>query len=157
MNILGKDINLKRVIGKTKARSQMCFIITDDGRDVEREIPVLSSCAVDEDLCSGFLIDASNQYQNEETGDWTQVIDEKSTVPLCLRDPSRMEGMVMDKGDKNKSQMTTLLQGIFHHSWTTDLATLDREYEKDKQKAWMYLIFGLAVIVCALAISFQMF
>lgn len=157
MPILGHDFNLKRIVGKTKARSQMLLIRTDDGRLVEREVPVLSSCAVDDDLCAGYLVDVSNQYQDETTGVWYQIVDEKSTIPICLLNQARVENISGKKGESKKSQMESLVNGIFHHSWTIDLATIDREAETDKKTGWMYLILGIPVILCALILAMNMF
>lgn len=157
-NILGRDVSFKRMIGKTKTRSQMLLMKTNDGRLVEREVPVMCGCAIDEDLCGGFLIDETNQYQDERTGYWYQLIDEKSTIPICLLNKYRVEVKPTDKKDKiNKNPMEELISGIFHHSWTTILATLDREAEQDRQKSWLYLILGIPVILCALVISMMMF
>jgi hypothetical protein len=152
-NILGRDINFKRVIGKTKVRSQMLSMKTDDGRLVEREVPVLSSCAIDEDLCAGFLIDASNQYQDERSGIWYQIIDEKSTIPICLLNKSKypVDNKTENQKDTTKKDpMKSLIDGIFYHSWTLSLATLDRQAAKDRQSTWLYASFGIASVICAL-------
>jgi hypothetical protein len=131
---------------------------TDDGRLVLRETPVLHSCAVDNELCAGFLIDSSNQYQDETTLEWVQIVDEKSTIPLCLLDPTRMDGMVKpEKDDKEQSKMTSLINGIFHASWTIDLATMDRQATKDRNKTWLYFILGVPMALCVLALAMNVF
>lgn len=150
-NILGREINIKRAVGKSKVRSQMLLLRTDDSRLLHRESPVYSSCAVDDELSSGFLIDRDNQYQDEKTGDWFQIIDEKSTIPICLLNKKRMEHH--SNNPNEKSEMEKLLAGIFHNSWTMALANLDRQSEKDKRNNWLYAGFGIAAIACALFLA----
>lgn len=147
-SILGREINLSHVVGKTKTRSQMLLMKTDDGRLVEREVPVLSGCAIDEEICGGFLIDSTNQYQNEKNGFWYQLIDEKSTIPICLLNKDKYD---TKKGGKDtQSPMEKLISGIFHHSWTIQLATLDRMHDKEKRNNWIYAAFGITAIASAL-------
>lgn len=123
----------------------MLLLETDDGRLIEKEEPVQASCAVDDDTCQGYLLDGANQYQDEKTKIWYQIVDEKSTIPICLLQPERVE--ILSK----------LIDGIFHHSWTLDLAAMDRDAAKDRQKAMLYLLLGVAVIITCLILAVKAF
>lgn len=142
---MGISLNFRNIFGKTQERSQLCLINTDDGRSIIKEIPVLASAAVNNDTCSGYLVDRDNQFRDELTGRLYQLVDEKSAVPICIIKPANIEGL------------TALINGIFHHSWTTELASIDREYGKDRQKALLYIILMIAVCITALILAKQAF
>ncbi len=156
MNILGINFSLSRAIGKTKTRSQILLMKTADGRLVYREFPVLSAAAVDEELCSGYLLYGDNQYQDEITRQWVQIVDEKSTVPICLLSPIDLKEKENDPKD-GKSKMFKLLRGIFHDSWTRDLVTLNRQQAEEKRANLLYLALVIAVSVGAIAIALKAF
>lgn len=82
--------------GKTKERSQMCIIATDDGRLIDKELPALYSCMADDATAQAWLIDPENQYQGKD-GHWYQAITEKTRVPLALRQASQYTG---EEGEK---------------------------------------------------------
>lgn len=69
-------------LGKRKERSQMCEIHTIDGKIVELELDVVRSCAAKPETNTAYLLDAENQYLNEN-GDWTQILWENSLYPVC--------------------------------------------------------------------------
>lgn len=74
--------------GKRKDRSQICESFTEDGRIITVELPVLRGCVDDEKSGQGFILDAGNQYTNEDNY-WTQVLWERSSFPVCMIDDSK--------------------------------------------------------------------
>ena len=122
----------------------MCLIFTDDGRIVEREVPVLKGCAADDNLVSAWLIDANNQIQDEKSKNWYQVIGERSTIPVCLVTESKVK------------DLTKLINNIFHESWVTDLVTSGREAAKDKARQWMIIILGTPIILGTLILGISL-
>lgn len=138
ISVLGRNVDLKRAIGKTKARSQMCRIGTDDGRIVEVEIPVLKGCAAHDLWCSAWVLDAENQMQDETSGMWFQLLGERSTIPICLITETKIKNL------------TKLINDIFHESWIMDLIQAGRDAAKDKARAWLYTIFGAPILLAAL-------
>jgi hypothetical protein len=149
-NILG--FTFKK--NKTKARSQMCLIITDDKRIVDREIPVRIGCCVDDNLCSGWLLDGSNQMQNEETGDWCQILSERSTTPVCINNKCTV---VDDDKTTKAPSLAKLVDSLFHESWVNDLVTMARDNRDEKNKGWVILIFGITIVLALLIISAKAF
>lgn len=137
----GIALDLKRIVGKTKTRSQMGLIGTEDGRLAIREVPVLKGCAADNTVCSAWLLDSANQMQDESTGVWYQLWGERSTIPIC---PVR-ETKVKD--------LEKLMQSIFRESWVTDLITIAREAAQDKTRSWTYLIVGIPICLGALVLG----
>lgn len=139
---------------KTKVRSQMCLIITDDKRIVDREIPVRIGCCVDDALCAGWLLDGTNQMQDEETKNWYQIINDRSTIPVCINNK-----WTLTDEDKttNTPGLAELINSLFHESWVNDLVTMARDAREESGKNWMILIFGFAVAVTALIISAKAF
>ena len=73
--------------GKHKQRSQMCEMFTEDGRILPLEFEVLRSCMDDPVTGMGFLCDSENQFTNE-SGEWIQLLGERSMVPLSPIKPS---------------------------------------------------------------------
>lgn len=141
MNI---SFNWKALIGKTKTRSQMYEVYTEDGRIVDVEIPVLKGCGADDDKCSAWLLDAENQVQDEATGAWFQVIGERSTIPMEV---------IKDLLDMDKTQYRTLIDKIFHESWVLDLIVIGRESARNKMLSWVALMLGTTVCLAALVLA----
>ncbi len=150
----GFNFSFKRAIGKTKTRSQMLLMKTDDGRLIHREVPVLSACAVDDEICAGYLLDGANQYQDEVTKQWFQPVDEKSTIPLGLLHPIEISN---EKDASGETKMFKLLQGIFRHTWTIDIATLNIRASEERRNNMLYLALVIAVSIGAIAIAMGMF
>jgi len=76
--------------GKRKNRSQMCEIFTDDGRILTVELAVLFGCVDDPERKMGFLLDDENQFVSED-GHWTQILGERSSIPMCLVKPENAD------------------------------------------------------------------
>lgn len=141
----GISFNLKHVVGKTQVRSQLWLLGTDDGREIEKEIPVASSASIDNATCQGYLIDGDNQYRNEINNHWYQIGDEKSGIPICLLRPEKAQ------------ELEGMIDGLFHQSWTQDLAVIDRESQKERQKAILYFILAIAVIFSSIIAAMSAF
>jgi len=141
INLLGRQIDPKKALGKIKQRSQMMHLYTDDGRVPDHELDVLKGCAVQHEWYSGWLMDSENQFQDETTGAWYQLIGERSTIPICLLKPNQVK------------DLKDLLDRIFHESWTLDLMKISRDVEKEKSKAWTYIILGTPIILGALILG----
>lgn len=141
MGFLGHSIDLKKAIGKTKTRSQMCLLGTDDGRIIEVELDVLKGCATHDNWCSAWLLDAENQMRDEKTNQWHQILGERSTIPISLI----IETKITD--------LSKLINGIFHESWVMDLVQAGRDAAKEKAKAWLYVILGVPIILGALVLG----
>ena len=139
--MFGLSIDLRRALGKTKTRSQMCLVGSEDGRIVNMEVAVLKGCAADDAKCSAWLLDSSNLMRDEATGYWYQVLGERSTIPVCLITESK----VKDLGK--------LINDIFHESWVLDLVQLGRDAAEEKQRTWLYVILGIPIILGALILG----
>jgi len=138
---LNISFNWKALIGKTKTRSQMCEISTEDGRSEDKEIPVYRGNLRDEALGFAGLISSENQVQDEDTGLWYQLYYERSTIPLDIIKK-------IDVDDYKK-----LLEEIFKNSWMEDLRVLDREAAKNKILGWVALMLGSTVCLGALVLA----
>ncbi|MCK9571572.1 hypothetical protein M0R72_21660 [Candidatus Pacearchaeota archaeon] len=68
-------------LGKNKEKSQMCEVVTTDGRLVVDEIPVTANCADSDKRGCAFIIDNSEQYLAED-GSFHQLVSDKSRLPL---------------------------------------------------------------------------
>lgn len=116
--------------GKTKARSQMAEIFTDDGRIIVVEIPVLRGCMSDDRTASAFLLDADNQFVNED-GVWVQVLGERSTIPISLIRETEYK------------ELQSVINQIYHEAAETEK---QRQYEKlAENRTWnriMWLVLG---------------
>lgn len=80
------------VFSKKKERSQVCEMFTDDGRIIDIEPDVLRGCADDPETGMAFLIDPDNQMTNE-TGDWVQILSERSTLPVMMVKPKVIDDL----------------------------------------------------------------
>jgi hypothetical protein len=138
------NINTKAIIGKVKARSQLCRVYTEDGRIVIIEASVLKACIADDQKVSAWVIDADNQVQDEEHGQWYQLIDERSMMPVPA----------VNGEDKTKDQVS-LLRNIFKESWVVDLITMNDEQKRDKQRTWWFVILGTPIILAALILGLK--
>ena len=143
--MFGFNFNLKGAIGKTKTRSQMGMIGTDDGRLVDIEVPVLKGCMASDNLCAGWVLDADNQFQDEKTGAWFQIVGDRSCIPVCVITKTKV------------TDLEALVNKIFHNSWVTDLITAGRDVAADKQRQWIYFICGAPILICAVAFAVSMF
>ena len=141
MNI---SFNWKALIGKTKTRSQMCEVYTEDGRLIDIEIPVLKGCAADDEKCSAWLLDPSNQVQDEATGMWYQVIGERSTIPMEV---------IKNLPDLDTQEYKKLIDKIFHESWVLDLIVIGREAARNKILGWVALMIGMTFPLAMLVIA----
>ena len=88
--------------GKKKERSEVCEVLTDDGRWVNREMSALYSCVDDEGTGAAFIIDGENQYYDPEDGCWHQLIHEKSEIPICMRKQNALQDGNGDETERAK-------------------------------------------------------
>lgn len=140
MNI---NVNFKRAIGKTKSRSQWNLVGTEDRRIVELEIPVLNTCAASDALKSGWLLDPDNQVQDEKTGYWTQVIGERSIVPIS----------VIDESKNKEEELSGLIDKIYEDSCIMEIVQMNLETVKNKVSSLIITIVGIPIILAALIIG----
>ena len=113
--------------GKRKARSQICEVFTDDGRITQVELPVQKSCADDVDLGLGFLLDADDQFWDDETKTYDQLIYEKSVLPICLI------GTQVQKAET----LYKVLDQIYDES-----QEMAKEHQYDIAKKDVWIVFG---------------
>lgn len=103
----------------------MWEMFTDDGRIVEPELDVLVGCCDDPAHGKGLLIDAANQYTNEQ-GNWVQVGWDRSLMPICAIEKTKILGMDNKDGpEDDEALLTKLVDQIFHEA-----------SEARKEKVW---------------------
>ena len=71
-------------MGKRKERSQMCKLITDDGRLVDRELKVDYGAMVDQAAGTLWQIDTEGQYMADDNV-WYQILTEVSEYPVSTK------------------------------------------------------------------------
>ena len=127
--------------GRTKERSQMVLVGTEDGRQVSKETSVNRACAVIEETETAYLLDPNNQFKDESDGRWYQWLGERSAVPIC---PIKPTGI---------SNLTNLMEQIFRENFE---ATKDYMYQKAQKTSlgqrFVWLISAL--VVAAIAVFF---
>jgi hypothetical protein len=138
------NFNTRTLIGKVKARSQMCGIYTEDGRKVITELSVLKGCISDDSKLSGWLVDADELVQDEQTGLWIQLLDERSIMPVPAI-----------TGKAKAKDLKKLVNEIFKDSISVDLVTMNEEARKDKQRTWLMLILGTPIVLAALILGIK--
>lgn len=103
-------------LGKRKTRSQMWEMFTDDGRIINIELDVLTGCCDDAAHGKGFLLDAQNQYTDED-GYWKQVGWDRSLMPLCMIEETKILGESNKPGtNDDETLLTNLVDQIFHEA-----------------------------------------
>jgi hypothetical protein len=145
--------NARQIFGKTKARSQMCLVATEDGRLVPVEIPVKKGCAADDERVSAWLLDADNQFKDAATGNQFQIVGERSSIPICLL--KQREQFKKKDDTTSVNNLQKLIEGVFHNSWVTDLILLNRKAEQDKHRSTAILVYGIPIIMAALIIAIK--
>lgn len=115
----------------------MCEVFTDDGRWPDKELPVLSGCAADDETGMAFLINPDNQYLADD-GTWHQLITEKSQIPICLRNKS-----VYEDGKNDEKELKDVSDDVYKMSFR------QKQYEaieKAKQsEIWNKLIWIVSI------------
>jgi hypothetical protein len=153
--------NIRTIFGKTKTRSQMCLVATEDGRLLPVEIPVRKGCAADDDRISAWLIDHENQVKDEITGLWYQIVGERSSAPVCLfkqreafkrPTPVYVDGKLVKEGEGG---LKALIKGVFHDSWVTDLIMLNRTAAHQKRMGTIIMMLVSIPILAALVIAIK--
>jgi len=134
--------------GKRKERSQMCEVLTVDGRWIDKELPALNNCV--DDGHRAFLLDANNQYYCEEDKTWHQILNELDQVPLSLREKSYLSDGKIDDED-----LKAVGDDLF--KLTSEQAQAE-EYRKAKTNdawnklMWLFtIVFGALVIIAGMA------
>lgn len=108
----------------------MCEIFTDDGRIVTVEIDVLRGCMDDIKTGSAFLLDSDNQFTAED-GQWTQILGERSTIPISLVKPTEYK------------ELKSIINKIYHESIESEkLAQYDKAGKNDKFNKILWLVLG---------------
>ena len=89
---------------------------TDDGRNVDLELPVLTGCCDDMTHGKGFLLDPQNQYVNEQ-GYWVQIGWDRSLMPCCMIAETTILGTKNKDGPHDDDELITdLVDQIFHEA-----------------------------------------
>lgn len=131
--------------GKRKVRSQMCVLLTEDGRWDEKEYPVAHGVIEDEQAGLKWLIMPDNQYLADD-GYWYQILTEMSQVPLCPRNPSFLTDGKND--DKELGEIANELFGITFEDKKTE------QFLKAGQSVVWDKIMWIVSIVCGSMIIF---
>lgn len=153
--------NLRTIFGKTKTRSQMCLVCTEDGRLVPVEIEARKGCMADDDKISAWLMDPDNQVQDPDTGIWYQLIGERTSVPICpikQREHFKRKKTIVIDGEKlpeSGFDLWDLLKGVFHQSWVADLILLNQKAAEQKRYNTAMIMFGIPVLIAALVIAIK--
>lgn len=138
-----------RLTGKRKGRSQICEVLTDDGRWLDKELPALYGCVDDEGAGLAFILDAANQYLAED-GYWHQLISEKSQVPICLRETSQYQNGVEDE-----KQLAELASNIFvvsaERAQAEEFSKADMDDKMDKMLWIVCIVCGTLALFGAMA------
>lgn len=138
------NFNTKTIIGKVKARSQLSRLYTDDGREIIIEPNVLKACICDDAKMSGWVLDSNNLVQDEQTGQWYQLLDERSMLPVPAIN-----------GKHQVKDLGALVDQIFKDSITIDLLTMNEEQKRDKMRNWIFIILGTPIILAALILGIK--
>lgn len=148
---LPSTISIPRVNwGKTKERSLMAYIITQDRQLIKKELPVLFGCAFWADVKEPkkFRIDNNNQYQ-DKSGNWCQVYNESSYMPLPLRTKNGK------KPDENHEKEQVKFRNSLYKI-TEDQVEAEQVRNVEQSDAWTKLtwivsiVFGSLVIVAGM-------
>ena len=132
----------------------MWEMFTDDGRCVDLEFPVLTGCCDDPTHGKAFLLDAQNQYTNEQ-GYWVQIGWDRSLMPLCMIAKTKILGMKNKDGKQDDDDLITdLVDQIFHEAKEM---TQERLWEGISKNTLMDRMTWLIAIPCITAlIAFAM-
>jgi hypothetical protein len=141
---LSLNINTRSIIGKVKTRSQLCRVYTDDGRIVIVEPSVLKACICDDSKMSGWVIDQDNLVQDEDTGLWVQLLDERSMIPVPA-----VIGKIQTK------DLGAIVDQIFKDSVAIDFLTMNDKQKRDRQRTWWFVILGTPIILAALILGIK--
>jgi len=132
------NIPLTIKLGKRKERSQMCELMTTDGRWTDIELPV-SGCLDYEKPRLSFLIDSQNQYLAEDN-QWHQLLTENSVIPICLRKRS-----VYQDGENDEKELSELGDQLYEQRYNQAKA---EQFEIAKQSESWNKFLWLVSIVC---------
>ncbi len=139
LGIQNASINIS--FGKRKKKSQMNEIFTDDGRIPTIELEVSKGSMPDPERGAAFLLDEANQLVAED-GNWTQILGERSCLPLAIITRPKAEDI---KGSKN-DPLHQLINQIFHE--THEDAKL-RQYMEAMKNAVLDKLVQLVAIPAA--------
>jgi len=134
--------NLTPLLGKTKTRSQMCEVMTEDGRLELQDLTVYAKDIRADGALASWLIDADNQVKDEDTGHWTQVISERSCAPV---DIIVKRDYYEDKNGNGRIELWDIIRGIFHENWKVTLLNMHQKENRDKFLMTMAWLLGLTI------------
>ena len=143
MPTMPSSIPLPRIkFGKIKERSQMCEVLTDDGRMIDKEFPVLYSCMDDESTGMAYMISPENQYKAED-GTMHQILTEKSQVPVCLRSEH-----YLNDGVNDEKELENIGNEIFGLTFDQKMA---EGYQKiSDSSGWNKIILIVSIVMVTL-------
>jgi hypothetical protein len=130
MNLLGYRIKK----GKSKKRSQMTEIFTEDGKIMNIELSVSRNCMLDEERGNAFLIDSPEQLPGEDKN-WYQVLWERSGYPVSIVHP-----------ENKQPDLEVLLRNIYRE---TKAHKRDEQFDKSKNNDRMNTYLWIISIICA--------
>jgi hypothetical protein len=108
----------------------MAEVFTDDGRIITAEITVLRGCMDDEKTGSAFLLDSDNQFTAED-GQWTQILGERSTIPISMVKPTEYK------------ELQKIINKIYHESSEGEkLKQYENSNKKEASNRMMWLVLG---------------
>lgn len=134
-----QSIPIPRItLGKRKERSQMCEILTDDGRWIDQELPALYSCVDWEDKGISFLLDSNNQYLAEDDN-WHQLLSEKTQVPLCFRQTS-----IYQDGKDDEKDLKAVSGQLF--KLTREDAKAQQFKKAKENEVWNRVVWAISIV-----------
>ena len=88
--------------------------------------------------------EAENQVQDEETGIWYQLLDDRSCLPIPAV-----------TGKQKVKDLQKLVDQIFHDSWVIDLIQMNNEARRNRHITWLYVILGTPILLAALILGLK--
>jgi len=138
------------IIGKTKPRSLIAYIRTQDRKLIRKELPILFGNAYQEAEGEDkkYLIDDNNQYLDTD-GNWCQFYDEKSFIPLALRTKHYLQDN--DDDEKQKQKLRNELYIITRGQAADSVCKKMNENEHWQRLQWIIsIVMGGFVLIAAI-------
>ena len=130
--------NLKRFfgIGLTGEREQKTLMKTDAKQLKYIMIPVAKACMLNHATYEGYLIDTPNQVKLNETGEWIQLLYERSTLPLDV---------LVRHSEDRKKKLKSIINMIFKEA--RKLAKYQVARQEAKSRAFTLLCWLVSMPV----------
>ena len=127
-------------LGRVKAKTQMCLLITNYGEVVRKEMETFLQTALDHKAKKAYLLDWDEQMMGED-GLMYQVIYEKSCLPVCFT----------DEPDVKEEELDEVLNSMFDESFqvkiNTDLENANKNNVWDKIMLIISIVCGTILII----------